>query len=151
MGVTTFSGPIRAGTIQNTTGDTLGKIKNVGFVEMAQSATITQVDTLTAYNTGIVIPAYSRISNIQFLVTTGWAATATVSVGTSATATELVVGQTLAAVGQVIAGPGTDATRTGNWVDVGASDVIIYILSGASGAPVGVGDINVRYLQAVNA
>jgi hypothetical protein len=151
MGVTTFSGPIRAGTIQNTTGDTLGKIKNVGFVEMAQSATITQVDTLTAYNTGIVIPAYSRISNIQFLVTTGWAATATVSVGTSATATELVVGQTLAAVGQVIAGPGTDATRTANWVDVGASDVIIYILSGASGAPVGVGDINVRYLQAVNA
>ena len=151
MGITTFTGPIKAGDVLDTTGTTPGTVKNVGFVAMAQTAHITQAGSLTAYNTGIVIPAYSHILNIQFLVTTGWAATATISIGTSATATELVVGQSLATVGQVSAGPGTDATRTANWSNVGASDVIIYALSAASGAPVGVGDIIVRYIQAENA
>ena len=151
MGVTTFSGPIKAGDVRNTTGTTPGTIKNVGFVAMAQVAAITQADSLTAYNTGIVIPANSHILDIQFLVTTGWAATATVSVGTSATSTELVVGLSLGAVGQALASPGTDATRTAKWANVGTSDVIIYLLSAASGAPVGVGDLVVRYIQAENA
>ena len=151
MGTTTFTGPIKAGSVLDTTGTTAGTIKNVGFVAMAQTAAITQTESLTAYNTGIVIPAYSHILNIQFLVTTGWAATATISVGTSATATELVVGQSLATVGQVSAGPGTSATRTANWSNVGSSDVIIYVLSAASASPAGEGDIIVRYIQAENA
>lgn len=151
MGVTTFTGPVKAGSVLNTTGTTPGTIRNVGFVEMAQTAPITQAGSLTAYNTGIVIPAYSHILNIQFLVTTGWAATATISVGTSATATELVVGQSLSAVGLASAVPGTDATRTANWSNVGATDVIIYVLSAASASPAGVGDIIVRYIQAENA
>lgn len=151
MGTTTFTGPIKAGNVLDTTGTTPGTIKNVGFVAMAQTAPITQAGSLTAYNTGIVIPAYSHILNIQFLVTTGWAATATISIGTSATATELVVGQSLATVGQVSAGPGTDPTRTAKWSNVGSSDVIIYALSAASGAPVGEGDLVVRYIQAENA
>jgi len=38
MGITTFSGPIKAGTIKNTTGTTLGSdIANVGQVVMAQT------------------------------------------------------------------------------------------------------------------
>jgi hypothetical protein len=151
MGITTFTGPIKAGDVLNTTGTTPGTIKNVGFVAMAQTAPITQAGSLTAYNTGIVIPAYSHILNIQFLVTTGWAATATISIGTSATATELVVAQSLATVGQTSAGPGTDATRTATWSNVGASDVIIYALSAASASPTGVADIIVRYIQADNA
>jgi len=37
MGRSTFSGPIKAGTIYNTTGTTVGDdVKNVGFVIMAQ-------------------------------------------------------------------------------------------------------------------
>jgi hypothetical protein len=151
MGTTTFTGPIKAGDVLNTTGTTPGTLKNVGFVAMAQTAPITQTDSLVAYDTGIVIPAYSHILNIQFLVTTAWAATATISVGTSATATELVVGQSLATVGQVSAGPGTDATRTATWSNVGDTDVVIYILSAASASPAGVGDIIVRYIQAENA
>ena len=40
MGTTTFSGPIKAGTIKNTTGTSLGTdIKNTGQVVMAQSFT----------------------------------------------------------------------------------------------------------------
>ena len=38
MGTTTFSGPVKAGTISNTTGTTLGTdVKNTGQVTMAQT------------------------------------------------------------------------------------------------------------------
>ena len=41
MGTTTFSGPIKAGTIKNTTGTTLGSdIKNTGQVVMAQTFSV---------------------------------------------------------------------------------------------------------------
>jgi len=39
MGTTTFSGPIKAGPISNTTGTTVGTdVADVGYVTMAQSA-----------------------------------------------------------------------------------------------------------------
>ena len=148
MGATTFTGPIKAGNVLNTTGTTAGTIKNVGFVSMGQTAAITQAGTATAYATSIVIPAYSHILNIQFLNTTAWAATNTVSVGTTAAANELVASVAMIQ-GQVSAGPGTDATRTALWSNTGATDIIIYVLSTNTGA--GVGDIVVRYLQAENA
>jgi hypothetical protein len=41
MATTTFSGPIKAGTIRNTTGTTVGTdVANSGFVTMAQAAVI---------------------------------------------------------------------------------------------------------------
>lgn len=150
MGVTTFTGPIMAGDVIDTTGTTAGSVRNVGFVAMAQTAPITQANTATAYNTGICIPAYSHILNIQFLNTVGWSGVATtISIGTTTAATQLVVGQSLANIGQVSAGPGTDATRTANWSNTGSSDIIIYALSANTGA--GVGDLIVRYIQAENA
>jgi hypothetical protein len=150
MSTTTFTGPIKAGDVLNTTGTTPGTIKNVGFVAMAQTASITQAGTATAYATSIVIPAYSHILNIQFLTTTAWdGVAATVSVGTSATSTELVVGQSLGTIGQQSAGPGAHATRTALWSNTGANDIVIYALSANTGA--GVGDMVVRYIQAENA
>ena len=148
MGTSTFTGPLKAGDVLDTTGTTPGTVKNVGFVAMAQTAPITQAGSVTAYKTSICIPAYSHILNIQFLNTTAWAATNTISVGTSATATELVATANMIQ-GQVSAGPGTDATRTANWSNTGANDIIIYVLSTNTGA--GVGDIVVRYIQAENA
>jgi hypothetical protein len=66
MANTTFSGPVRAGTIQNTTGTTVGtNIANVGQVVMAQSAAITQTSAVTT----IVIPANSQILEINVWVT----------------------------------------------------------------------------------
>lgn len=150
MGVTTFSGPIKAGDVPNTTGTTPGTIRNVGFVEMAQTQAITQAETATALATRIVIPAHSHILNIQFLTTAGFSGAAqTISVGTSAAATELSVGHSLTNIGQSSAAPGTDATRTGTWNNVGATDVVIFVLSANTGT--GVTDIIVRYLQAENA
>ena len=62
MANTTFSGPIRAGTISNTTGTTLGdNVANVGQVVMCQSQAITQADGTT----NIVIPANSQIVAIE--------------------------------------------------------------------------------------
>ena len=150
MGTVTFTGPIKAGDVLNTTGTTAGTIKNVGFVAMAQTASITQAGTATAYATSIVIPAYSHILNIQFLTTTAWdGVAATISIGTSATSNELVSLQSLGTIGQASAGPGTSATRTGLWSNTGSSDIIIYALSTNTGA--GVGDLVVRYIQAENA
>jgi hypothetical protein len=150
MGTTTFTGPIKAGNVLNTTGTTAGTIKNVGWVAMAQTATITQALTATAYATRIVIPAYSHILNIQFLTTVAWnGVAATISIGTSATSTELVVAASLAAIGQASAGPGTNATRTALWTNTGATDIVIYALSANTGD--GVGDLVVRYIQAENA
>jgi hypothetical protein len=41
MGTTTFSGPLKAGTIKDTTGTTVGtNVANVGYGVMAQSAVL---------------------------------------------------------------------------------------------------------------
>jgi hypothetical protein len=150
MSTTTFTGPIKAGDVLNTTGTTAGTVKNVGFVMMAQAVPITQAGTAAATATAIVIPAYSHIVNIQVLATVAWSgAASTISLGTSATATELVSAGSIAAVGLAALTPGTDATRTATWSNVGSSDVIIYALSANTGA--GVGDLVVRYIQAENA
>ena len=146
MGKTTFTGPIRAGNILNTSGTTLGQnVKNVGSVVMVQTYPITQALTATALATTIVLPANSHILNIQMLNTTAWDATNTLSVGTSATATELVA-LTAMPVGLVSLNPGTDATRTTNWDDNGTTGTRIFVKSANTG--IGVGTITVRYIQA---
>ncbi len=87
MGTTTFSGPIKAGTIANTTGTTVGdNVKNVGFVKMAQTASWSQ--STTAADTGIVIPANSQVTEVIINITTACDA-ANISVGTTSTSTEL--------------------------------------------------------------
>ena len=64
-GTTTFSGPIKAGTILNTTGTTLGdNVKNVGQVVMAQSSDVDlsrKQSQLTASN-----DAFCKQSNYQY-------------------------------------------------------------------------------------
>jgi hypothetical protein len=150
MSTTTFTGPIKAGDVLNTTGTTAGTVKNVGFVIMAQVAPITQAGTATALATGIVIPAYSHIVQIQMLNTVGFSgASSNISIGTNATATDLVAATSVANIGITGLTPGTDATRSALWSNVGTSDVIIYALSTNTGA--GVGDLVVRYIQAENA
>ena len=149
MGKTTSSGPLRAGNIPDTTGTTLGtNVKNVGSVVMVQVYPITQALTATALSTTIVLPANSHILNIQLLSTVAWSGAATtISVGTSATATELVsAGATSGAIGLAALTPGTDGTRTANWDDTGTADKRVFVLSANTGD--GVGAITVRYIQA---
>jgi hypothetical protein len=151
MATSTFTGPLKAGDVLNTTGTTAGTIKNVGFVEMAQFATVTQ--SATAAATTIVIPANSIIVAIDLFVTIAWSSattTYTVSVGNSATATEFVAATNANAVGRLTLTPGTDATRTALWLNTGTGDDIIYVKSGAPDTIPGAGTLVVRYIQAAN-
>ena len=155
MGTTTFTGPITAGDIVNTSGTTLGtNVANVGFVEMVQTVAVTQATNGTTaglYTTNIVIPAQSQILSVDLFVNVAWTGVAsTFNVGTSATATELAIASdnTAVAIGRLVVSPGTSATRVNNWVDVGATDVRIYVLSTNTGS--GTGYLSVRYAQAIN-
>ena len=73
MATTTFTGPIKAGDVLDTTGTTPGSVKNVGYSVMAQSAPVTNV--ATANTTTIVIPAYSQVLSIQIAITAAFATT----------------------------------------------------------------------------
>jgi hypothetical protein len=154
MGTTTFTGPVRAGNILNTTGTTVGQdVANVGFVVMSQSAAVAQatnVGTAGVYKTSIAIPAGSQILRISILKTTAWSGVAqTINVGTNATATQLAVAadnnlSTTLGISSVI--PGDNASRVGAWKDVGTTDIQIWTLSTNTGT--GVGIITVEYVQA---
>lgn len=152
MAATHLTGPLKVGDVLDTTGSTAGSIKNVGTVVAAQSADIVQNTNAAA--TSIVIPANSTIVAIDLFVTAAWSSattTYTVSVGTSATATELVAATNANAVGRLSLTPGTDATRTGKWINVGTSDVVIWVDSGLPDTVPGAGRLVVRYIQAANA
>jgi hypothetical protein len=145
MANTTFSGPIKAGTIKDTTGTTLGTdVKNTGQVVMVQSQAITQADGTT----NIVIPANSQILDIELSVTTVWSGAATTAgLGWTGDATALTAAAGVAGgtLGIVEAGPGANATRVGNWADVGTTDRRILVTNTNTGA--GTGFITVRYVQ----
>ena len=125
MAQTTFSGPIKAGTISNTTGTTLGSnIANVGQVVMSQSASITQ--STTAAESGIVIPANSQILEATVFVTTAYDNTATLSIGTTATSTELATAVAVSTINTIKLASQATITDADNWKDIGTTDVKIY-------------------------
>ena len=149
MAASHFTGPLISGPILNTSGTTLGQdVADVGYVVLTQKAAVTQ--SATAAGTSIVIPANSAIISITLLVSVAWSGTSTISVGTSATATELVGATTASAVGVLDLTPGTTKAKLDLWANTGTSDVQIYILSGAPGSPAGSGTLLVTYAQAIN-
>lgn len=145
MARTRFSGPILAGPINETTGTTLGtNVANVGQVVMAQSQKVLQ----SSASTNIVIPANSQIIEMTLYVTTAWDGVAsTLGLGNTALATAYTAAGAVAGgtIGIVSVTPGTDATRTAAFVDVGNTDVKITVTSTNTGA--GVGYLVVRYIQ----
>ena len=147
MGTTTFSGPIKAGTISNTTGTTVGtNVKNIGFVKMAQTASWSQ--QTTAADTGIVIPANSQITEIIVNITTACDA-ANISMGTTSASTELFSALAAGTAANVFKfGTGGTITDGDTWADIGTSDLPIYIdfSAGSSGA----GYVTVEYIQNIN-
>lgn len=148
MSITTFTGPIKAGDILNTSGSTVGTdVANVGYVVMAQTSPVFQLSS----STSIVIPAGSQILSIGINVLVAWTGAATTfGVGTTASATALTAAGAVDGVdiGIVAASPGTDATRAATWVDVGTTDVKIAVTSTNTGS--GAGFITVTYIQAAN-
>ena len=137
MGTTTFSGPVKSGSIRE------GASSNVGTLVCAQSEAITELAANT--ESSIIIPANSQIINMYLLVQTAWdGGTNTIDVGTSADPDLFCDGMPATAVGNhrvTAAYTGTEA----NWKDVGTSDVTVYYDSVAGGN--GVGVLTVEYIQ----
>ena len=142
MATTTFSGPIKAGTISNTTGTTVGKdMKNTGQVVMAQTfSTGAALDSgaSAANATTVVIPANSQIIDIVLDKPTVMAgATCVFSIGDTVggNATFLNAYSVTIASGAGRAYPTTEAGGALAWADVGTSDVkLTWTSTGATDA-----------------
>jgi len=98
MGNTTFSGPIRAGTIKDTTGTIVGtNVANIGQVVMSQSIMIdAQVAAgTTTYDVG-VIPNNSQLLGvtIRVAIASNAGGAATVSVGVVGKTTQFLIANT---------------------------------------------------------
>ena len=129
MGTTTFSGPVKAGTISNTTGTTLGKdVKNTGQVTMAQTfstGTALASGASAANATTVVIPANSQIIDIVIDCPSAMAgATAVLSIGDSVggNATFLNTFSITVASGAGRKYPTTEAGGALAWADIGTAD-----------------------------
>ena len=130
MAQTTFSGPIKAGTISNTTGTTLGSnVKNTGQVVMAQTfSTGATLDSgaSTANTTTVVIPANSQIIDIVLdKVTVMAGATAVFSIGDTVGGNKTLINDysVTVASGAGRAYPTTEAGGALAWADVGTADL----------------------------
>jgi hypothetical protein len=129
MSTTTFSGPVKAGTISNTTGTTLGKdVKNTGQVTMAQTfstGTALASGASAANATTVVIPANSQIIDIVIDCPSAMAgATAVLSIGDSVggNATFLNTFSITVASGAGRKYPTTEAGGALAWADIGTAD-----------------------------
>jgi hypothetical protein len=145
MATTTFSGPIKAGTIKDTTGTTVGTdIKNVGSVVMAQSIVVDITGASHLNQRCAIVPANSQIIDVILNVTTANtdSGAATVSVGTAADADAFLSSVNVKAVGTTRGTLDTEAT------DVGTTDLeVLADFTGASGDGTGAGTVTVLYIQ----
>ena len=149
MATTTFSGPVKAGTISNTTGSTVGtNVANTGFVLMAQSANV--VFEANATTTDIAtLPANSQIFQITVDVTTVFnaASTNTLDLGDGSTADQYADALALGTLARVLAT--SDISQIGNLIDIGTSDVTVTATYNQTGtaATTGAATVTVLYLQ----
>ena len=146
MGTTTFSGPIKAGTISQTTGTALGdSIKNTGQVLMAQSVIVDIIGASHLNQVCAVVPANSQIVDVILNVTTANDDTtaSSVSVGTVADADAFINAQSVQALGTTHGVLDTEATN------VGTTDIqVLADFTATDGdGTTGVGTVTVMYLQ----
>ena len=149
MATTTFSGPIKAGTISNTTGTTVGSnVKNVGQVLMSQSFSFAYSTEGSATDTTVVIPANSQIVSIEVNVETAFndSGNDLLEVGSSADTDLYINDVSIAAIGKIALGT---AALCANWKDIGTSDIKVgYIYNGANNdASAGAATVTINYLQ----
>ena len=146
MASTTFSGPIKAGTIANTTGTTLGDdVKNTGQVVMCQSVAVTQAATST--ETNIVIPANSQIISVDLVVEELFAnsSTTTIAIGNATgTPTNLCPATNVSATALDVS---MGQAAVGVFDNTGSSDIELFGITVANSANAGKARIVVTYAQ----
>ena len=145
MANTTFSGPIKAGTIKDTTGSTVGtNVANVGQVLMGQSAVIDIIGA-SATTTVATVPANSQIVDVILNVTTvnNDSNAAAVVVGVSGDTNAFIPSTSVKALATTRGTLDTEAT------DVGSTDVqVIATFTATDGdGTTGAATVTVLYLQ----
>ena len=151
MANTTFSGPILAGNIKNTTGTTVGTdMKNTGQVVMAQSFAIDlSGGAIAAQASDVIIPANSQIIDCVFDIITAANTSTNISVGfVGGAATALVNAYTIGTT----AGRQYPTTKAGGalaWEDIGTSDQRLNFTNSAA-TNAGEVRITVMYQQNTN-
>ena len=152
MGTTTFSGPIKAGTIKDTTGTTVGEnIQNTGFVLMSQSKVVALTGA-TANTTVAVIPANSQVVEVfaDVTVVSNDTGAANVSVGSASNATAYIAVSNAKVTGRVTAV--NAAIISSAFYDVGTSDskLTAVFQAGTGDGTTGSAVVTVYYLQNTN-
>ena len=151
MAQTTFSGPILAGTIKNTTGTTVGTdMKNTGQVVMAQTFAIDlSSGAIAAQASDVIIPANSQIIDCIFDIITAANTSTNISVGfVGGAATALVNAHTIGTT----AGRQYPTTTAGGalaWEDIGTSDQRLNVTNSAA-TSAGEVRITILYQQNTN-
>jgi hypothetical protein len=148
MAQTTFSGPILAGTIKNTTGTTVGTdIKNTGQVLMAQTAAVDlSSGALAASALDIVIPANSQLVDIVFDSITAASGATNISIGKVGGAATAYVNTFAIGTTVGLKRPTTEAGGALAWEDVGTSDVRFNVTNSAA-TTAGEIRVTIMYLQ----
>ncbi len=148
MAQTTFSGPILAGTIKNTTGTTVGTdIKNTGQVLMAQTAAVDLSNgAIAASALDIVIPANSQLVDIVFDSITAASGATNISIGKVGGAATAYVNTFAIGTTVGLKRPTTEAGGTLAWEDVGSTDVRFNVTNSAA-TSAGELRVTIMYLQ----
>jgi hypothetical protein len=148
MGNTTFSGPIKAGTIKNTTGTTLGSdVANVGQVGMAQpfSADLSG-GALAAVVTDVVIPANSQIIDCVIDVITAASGATNLSVGDTVGGAATVLNTYAIGTDAGRKYPTTQAGAALAWQDTGTADIRLTVTASAA-TSAGLVRVTITYAQ----
>jgi len=144
MAFSTFSGPIRAGTVRYTTGTTVGNLDNTGVVSLIQAAPLALTTSVVA-----VLPAGAQIIGFDIDVTTTFTTGATLAVGDGTTAAAYVTAITTPTAGrQSIT---YTAAQLTNMFNIGTNDVAITVTMAGTTATAGAGYITIRYAQKTSA
>ena len=148
MATTTFSGPIKAGTISNTTGTTVGTdMKNIGQVVMAQTHAIDlSGGALAASATNVIIPANSQLIDIVFDSITAASGVTNISIGKVGGAATTFVNTFAIGTSVGLKRPTTEAGGSLAWEDIGTTDVRLNVTN-SSATTSGECRFTITYLQ----
>ena len=151
MANTTFSGPIRAGNIKNTTGTTVGTdIANVGYVTMMQTHTMDiSGGAIAAGATSMVIPANSKIINCVVDMATAASGATNVSVGDTVGGATTIINTLATGTTDGLKTITTQGGGSGEWANTGTADLKLTV-TGSAATTAGVAVIKVLYAQAYN-
>ena len=143
MGFATHLGPWLLGTVKDTTGTTVGNIRNTGTTIVCQTDAVAYNDA--AASTAFTIPAGSLITGIQILQSTTFT-------GTSGVITVYANGTAIATCAAITGGTAGVITFTGtaaqmaSWANTGSTDdIITYTMASSGSLSAGAGTLVMTY------